>query len=136
MKSTLGLILATSTACAFVCSYFFNLAMDNQDQYLAVIAVAFMDGFFGIAAGVKTEGFKTYKAIKVLKTTVTWITILTVLLIVEVGFNGASWISETILIPFIIFQIISALKNASKAGLIQHTLLNRILTRIDRHKDI
>ena len=35
-----------------------------------------------------------------------------------------------------IFQIISALKNASMAGFIQVGLLNEILDKIDQHKGI
>ena len=42
--------------------------------------------------------------------------------------------SETVLIPFMVFQLISALKNASMAGLIKATELNKILDRIDKHK--
>jgi phage-related holin len=103
---------------------------------LAVIAVAFMDGFFGIIAGTKKEGFKTFKAIKVLKTVFTWIVILTVLLMVERGFKGTAWLSETIVVPFIVFQFISTLKNAAQAGFIKHSLLNDVLSRIDKHKNI
>lgn len=132
MKST---ILVTSTATAFICSYFFNLAMDNAEQYLAVAAVIFMDGFFGIIAGTKREGFKTYKAVRVLKTFVAWIITLTALLMVEAGIKGTGWLSETILIPLIVFQIMSALKNAANAGFIEKGLLAEILKRIDKHKD-
>jgi phage-related holin len=136
MKSTLSiLLLSFTTSLTFVCSYFGGLAIDNNEQYLAVVAVAFMDGFFGIIAGTKKEGFKTYKALKVLKTTFTWLVILTVILMVEIGFPGISWLSETIIMPFIIFQIISTLKNASNAGFIKHSLLNSILEKIDQHKD-
>jgi len=35
-----------------------------------------------------------------------------------------------------VFQLISALKNASMAGFIQVGLLNEILDRIDKHKGI
>jgi len=59
---------------------------------------------------------------------------LTVLLMVERGFAGTSWLSETILLPFIVFQLISALKNASMCGFIKADLLNRILDKIDLHK--
>jgi len=93
-----------------------------------------LDGFFGLWAGVIREGFKTYKAIKVLKTLFAWILILTVLLSVELGFKGTGWISETVLMPFMIFQLISALKNASMAGFIKTELLNNILDKIDQHK--
>lgn len=131
MKTTL---LATTAALSFVCTYFFNLAMENSEQYLAVVAVIFMDGFFGVIAGTKREGFKTYKAVRILKTLVAWIITLTALIMVEAGFKGTSWLSETILIPLIVFQVISALKNAEQAGFIKNDALATILNKIDRHK--
>jgi phage-related holin len=108
--------------------------MDNFEQYVSLIAVVMLDGFFGVLAGMKREGFQTKKAIKVLRTAVTWIMILTVLLLVERGFKGTAWLSETVIIPFIVFQVISALKNASMIGWIPSTLLNDILDKIDLHK--
>jgi phage-related holin len=136
MKSTMLLILLSiTTTFTFICSYFGNLALDNSSQYLAVVAVAFLDGIFGIIAGTRKEGFKTYKALKILKTTFTWLAILTVILMVETGFAGTFWLSETIIMPFIIFQLISILKNASQAGFIKGSLLNEILSKIDQHKN-
>ena len=129
-----NVIMALSTTCAFIGSYFMNLTADNTEQYLAVVAVVLLDGFFGIYAGAIREGFKTYKAIKVLKTLFAWVLILTVILSVELGFKGTMWLSETVLMPFIVFQLISALKNASMAGFIKTELLNKILDRIDQHK--
>ena len=134
MKTTLAVILSATTIVAFLCSYFLELTMDNIEQYLAITALVFMDGFFGIMAGIKREGFKTYKAIKVLKTLFSWTIILTVLLMIEKGFTGTGWLSETVIIPFIVFQLISALKNASMAGLMNQKELNSILDRIDKHK--
>ena len=134
MKTTLAVILSATTVLAFLCSYFLELTMDNVEQYLAITALVFMDGFFGIMAGIKREGFKTYKAIKVLKTLFSWTIILTVLLMIEKGFTGTGWLSETVIIPFIVFQLISALKNASMAGLMNQKELNSILDRIDKHK--
>ena len=135
MKTGLYLTITFTAAVTFLCSYFFNLAMDNVEQFLAVIALVFMDGFFGIIAGIKREGFKTYKALKVLKTAFTWIIILTGLLMIERGFTGTGWLSETIVVPFIVFEIISILKNAASADLIQHSLLVDILEKIDQHKN-
>ena len=74
--------------------------------------VLLLDGFFGIIAGIKREGFKTYKALKVLKNMFAWVVILTVILSIELGFKGTSWLSETIIAPFMVFQMVSALKNA------------------------
>ena len=65
-----------------------------------------------------------------------WWLILTVTLSVEIGFAGTSWLSETFIIPFIVFQLISALKNASLVGFIDIHLLNIILDKIDKHKGI
>lgn len=127
-------IYSMSTIMTFICTYFFNLAMSNSDQYLALVGVVMADGFFGVIAGTKKEGFQTFKALKVLRTLITWIILLTVLLMVEQGFKGTSWLSETILVPFIIFQLMSALKNASMAGFIQMDAVNAILDKIDLHK--
>jgi hypothetical protein len=119
---------------AFVCSYFMELTMRNAEQYLAITALIFADGFFGVIAGVKREGFKTYKAVKILKNLLFWIIILTVILGIEASFSGTFWLSETIITPLIIFQLISALKNASMAGFVKIDELNKILDKIDKHK--
>ena len=134
MKTTQTIILLTSMSLGFICSYFMELTMENAEQYLAIISLVFVDGFFGIIAGVKREGFKTYKAIKILKTLVFWILILTLILVIEKSIPGAGWLSETLLMPLVIFQLISTLKNASMAGFIKGEVLNQILDRVDKHK--
>ena len=133
--SGLGLIISTiSMTAAFVCSYFMELTMQNAEQYLAITALIFADGFFGVIAGVKREGFKTYKAVRILKNLLFWIIILTVILGIEASFSETFWLSETIITPLIILQLISALKNASMAGFVKIDELNRILDKIDKHK--
>jgi len=135
MKSSLSLILSSvSVTIGFVCSYFMELTMQNAEQYLAITALIFADGFFGVIAGVKREGFKTYKAVKILKNLLFWIIFLTVILGIEANFSGTFWLSETIITPLIIFQLISALKNASMAGFVKIDELNKILDKIDKHK--
>ncbi len=135
LKNTYLMIgMGLSGACAFIGSYLMDVTMGNAEQYMAVMLVLLLDGFFGIIAGMKSEGFKTYKALKVLKNMFAWIVILTVILSIELGFKGTSWLSETIIAPFMVFQMVSALKNASMAGFIKNELLNEILDRIDSHK--
>jgi phage-related holin len=134
--SALAITLSISTTMSFICTYFFNLTMTYSEQYLALIAVVFLDGFFGVIAGARREGFKTFKALSVIRTAAVWSMFLTVILLVEQGFKGTGWLSETILIPFVIFQLISALKNASMCGFIKADVLNQILDRIDNHKGI
>jgi len=134
--TTITFLLLPLVTLSFICSYFLDLTMSNAEQYLGLIAVVFVDGFFGIAAGIKREGFQTRKAVKVLQRAISWIVFLTVILMVEKGFYGAGWLSETIIVPFIVLQLISALKNASMAGFIKAEELNKILDRIDNHKSI
>lgn len=129
-------ITATTTTMSFILSYFLELYMGNLEQYLGLIGVIFIDGFFGICSGTKREGFQTRRAVRVLQRTITWVVFLTVILMVEKGFVGTAWLSETIIVPFIVLQLISALKNASMAGFIKAELLNEILDRIDKHKGL
>ena len=120
----------------FICSYFMELTMQNAEQYLAITTLVFADGFFGIIAGIKREGFKTYKAIKILRTLIFWVIMLTLILVIEKSIPGAGWLSETMLMPLVIFQLISTIKNASMAGFIRADVLNQILDRIDKHKGL
>lgn len=134
-SASLSLIVSSiSMTIGFVCSYFMEITMQNAEQYLAIVALIFADGFFGVIAGVKREGFKTYKAVKILKNLLFWVIFLTVILGIEANFNGTFWLSETIITPLIIFQLISALKNASMAGFVKIDELNKILDKIDKHK--
>ena len=128
------LLISLTTVCAFLGTYFLNLTADNAEQYLAIVAVVFLDGFFGVWAGTKKIGFQTRKAVKVLRTLFAWIVILTVILMIEKGFQGTFWLSETFCAPFIIFQLISALKNAHTVGVVNNTILSQILDKIDQHK--
>lgn len=123
-----------STLLAFVGTYFFNLTADNIEQFLAVGLIIFADGFFGVWAGMKREGFQTFKALKVLKTFGFWIVMLACILAIEKGFTGTGWLSETIMAPFLVFQLISVLKNASMVGIVKNELLTQILDKLDKHK--
>ncbi len=136
MKTTQAIIAFTSMSIGFICSYFMELTMQNAEQYLAITTLVFADGFFGIIAGIKREGFKTYKAIKIIKTLIFWIIMLTLILVIEKSIPGAGWLSETMLMPLVIFQLISTIKNASMAGFIKTSVLNKILDSIDKHKGI
>ena len=134
MKTTQAIIALTSMSIGFICSYFMELTMQNAEQYLAITTLVFADGFFGIIAGIKREGFKTYKAIKILRTLIFWVIMLTLILVIEKSIPGASWLSETMLMPLVIFQLISTIKNASMAGFIKADIVNQVLDSIDKHK--
>jgi hypothetical protein len=128
------IIIAMSSFFSFIFAYVYDITINHENTFLSVIVVVLVDGAFGILKGIKTEGFKTYKAIKILRTLIVWVVFLGTVLTVEKGFDGMNWLSEVIITPFMVFQIISALKNASMAGLIEAPLLNEILDKIDKHK--
>jgi hypothetical protein len=134
MKTSLLITLSLTTALAFIGTYFMHLTADNIEQYLSVGLVIFADGFFGIWAGIKREGFQTRKALSVLKTFGFWIVMLSAILSIEKGFTGTAWLSETIMAPFLVFQLISILKNASMVGAVKNELVIQILDKLDKHK--
>ena len=134
MKTSLTLTLSLSTVLAFIGTYFLHLTADNAEQFLSVALIIFADGFFGVWAGIKREGFQTCKAIKVLKTFGFWTLMLGCILSIEKGFQGTSWLSETIMAPFMVFQLISILKNASMVGIVKNELVIKILDKLDQHK--
>ena len=134
MKTAKLILLSSMISFGFICSYFMELTMRNAEQYLAIATLIFADGLFGVIAGIKREGFKTYKAIRILRTLIFWGVILTVILVIEQSIPGASWLSETVLMSLVVFQLVSVLKNASMAGFIKVEVLNNILDKVDKHK--
>ena len=134
MKTSLLITLSLTTAFAFITAYFMHLTADNIEQYLAVGLVVFADGFFGVWAGIKREGFQTRRALSVLKTFGFWMIMLSAILSIEKGFAGTGWLSETIMAPFLVFQLISILKNASMVGVVKNELAVQILDKLDKHK--
>jgi len=131
------LLLITGTATiSFICSYFLGIAVDNIYQFMAVGIVVLVDGLFGVLAGIKREGFKTFKALGIVRTLAIWWIILGAILAIEKGFAGMGWISETVVGTFMVFEIVSTLKNASMAGYIKIDLVNIILDKIDTHKGL
>jgi len=130
------LIISVTALATFFLSYFYDLTLNNINQYLGLIASIWIDAFFGTIAGIKREGFKTRKFLLVLQRTVSWIIFLTVILMIEKGFIGSEWLSETITIPFMVLQLVSALKNAQVVGFIPSKELEKLLNNIDRHKEI
>lgn len=134
MKTSLLITLSLTTAFTFIGTYFLHLTADNIDQFLSVGLVVFTDGFFGVWAGIKREGFQTRKALSVLKTFGFWTIMLAAILSIEKGFSGTAWLSETIMAPFLVFQLISILKNASMVGVVKNELVTQILDKLDNHK--
>jgi len=130
------LIISVTALATFFLSYFYDLTLNNINQYLGLIASIWIDAFFGTIAGIKREGFKTRKFLLVLQRTVSWIIFLTVILMIEKGFIGSEWLSETITIHFMVLQLVSALKNAQVVGFIPSKELEKLLNNIDRHKEI
>jgi phage-related holin len=119
---------------AFLSAYFLNMSMDSMIQYLIIVSLVFIDGFYGIIAGVKNEGFETRKALRIIKSLTYYSGALTVMLLIEMLTPAANWISETFIIPFITFELISIAKNAARAGYLTNQKILKILSKIDQHK--
>ena len=89
------------------------IIFENIDMFRAISFVVFIDFIFGVAKAIKFGRFSVNRAMKVVYYLV----------------------SEAVFLPIIIFQLISALKNASLIGAIPQGLLLKILESIDKHKE-
>ena len=137
MKPTfVMMVLIPTLSLSFVLSYFMQITLQYWDQGTALAMIILLDGIFGIWSGIKREGFKTFKALKIFKSLFSWIAILFTVLVIEKAFPVCFWLSETFVVPVIVFYLISTLKNASACGLIKNELVKTILKRIDQHKNI
>ena len=127
------LIAAFSFGALF--SEWLQMILDAQDQFFAILLVVLLDAFFGIAKAFKMGNFETKKTFKAVFMLVGFWFLLATVLTIEKGFPFASFLSEAILLPILIFQLISTLKNMQLVGLINNKVLMRILQNIDKHKE-
>lgn len=104
-------------------------------QFIAIFAVVILDAVFGIAKAVKLRNFETNKSFKFIFMLVGFWLLLATVLSIEKGFPFASFLSEAILLPIILFQLVSVLKNMQLVGIISSSTLNKILSYIDKHKE-
>jgi phage-related holin len=119
-----------------MCSDIIDDFLIEKYQFLAVFLVVFLDLIFGIAKAIKLGNYETEQALKSIWRITAYELLLAVLLLIEKGFPYAGWLSEAVLLPIIVFQIIGILKNMSLLGLINNTVLSRILKNVDKYKEV
>ena len=125
----------TATIITSLLAYMQIIIVDNINMFVAIFWVVLLDFIFGAILAIKRHEFKTKKAIKIVYYLSTYWAILFVVLSIEKAHPAAYWASEGIVLPILIFQIISALKNAAEIELIPNGLLKELLKNIDRHKN-
>lgn len=110
--------------------------LDAKHQFIAIAAVVLLDAIFGIAKAFKLGNFETKKTFKAVFMLVSFWFVLATVLTIEKGFPFASFLSEAILLPILLFQLISTLKNMHLLGLIDGPMLAKMLSNIDKHKEV
>ncbi|CAL2105484.1 conserved membrane hypothetical protein [Tenacibaculum sp. 190524A02b] len=132
MKTTVLIILFFAGA---ILAELNLMIINDQYQFIAVGAVVIVDLIFGVLKALKLKNFETRKSFKSLFMLGAFWLLLATVLTIEKGFAYVDWLSEAILLPILIFQLISILKNMELLGLISNELFRKILSSIDSHKE-
>ena len=113
----------------------FDAYLAASMQFFAVFLVITLDQIFGSVIALKKDSFETRKAFKSVYKMVAYWSILAVVIAIESGYSYMDWLSEAVMLPLIMFTLISVLKNMQILGLIQDNVLMQILSKIDKYKD-
>lgn len=116
----------------FFVTYACKFIQINEEIFIMITVVVLGDFFFGVMANLKN--FQTKKALKVIWYFVAYNLLAYIVLIIEKAHPSAFWLSETVIMPIMVFQMISILKNMRKAGVLPSSILDQILDKIDSHK--
>jgi hypothetical protein len=117
----------------FILAKFKIIVLNNEDIFLSITVVVIADAFFGMWANIKD--FQTKKGLKIFWYLGGYWTLTAMVLLIEKSHPAAFWLSETIVMPILVFQIISILKNLSLIGLLPKSLATELLEKIDQHKN-
>lgn len=124
-----------ATILAFIFGYFKIIAIDNINLFMAVFIVVIGDWLFGTFLAIRNKSWETRKALKVVYYLTGYWLIVFIVLSIEKAHAAAFFLSEAVVLPILIFQVISMLKNASLLGVLPKGLLLKILSNIDNYKD-
>lgn len=127
---------AIITTFAFIVGYCKLVVIDSENLFAAVFVVVLFDWIFGVMVAFKNNMFETQKAKKIIFYLSTYWLVLFAVLAVEKAAPSAFWLSDAIIIPILIFQFISMLKNMTLLGFMKDSLLSDLLKNIDRYKDL
>ena len=128
----MGFVVASIAA---IFGYFKVIILDNSNLFEAITWVVLIDFVVGVSLAIKNDNFQTEKALKLAYYFGVYFVLCAMVLKVEEGFPSAFWLSEAVIMPILVFQVVSILKNLSLIGLLNNTLLNEMLNKIDKHKD-
>lgn len=129
-------LLISAFSIGALTSEWIQMVFENKHQFIAILFVVLLDAFFGIAKAFKLGNFETKKTFKAIFMLVGFWLLLATVLTIEKGFPFASFLSEAILLPILLFQLISTLKNMHLVGLLNNDALAKILSNIDKHKEV
>lgn len=123
------------TLLSFIFAYGKVLILDNINLFIAIGVVVIIDWIFGVVIAIKNKKFETQKALKIVYYLITYWSMLFAVLSIEKGFSSAFWLTEAIIMPILVFQIISMIKNLMLLGVINNSLAKQMFKNIDRYKE-
>ncbi len=129
------IFLLMTAAIGGVSSEIIQLFLNEKWQFIAIVAVVGLDLVFGVAKALYNREYETKKAFKSVWLLCGYTGLLATVLLIEKGFTFASFLSEAVLLPIIVFQVISIIKNMNLLGLISSEMLTRMLSKIDTYKN-
>lgn len=123
-------------------THVFDIVVESKDAIHSIVLVLLIDWLIGMYKAITTIDaktgkslFRTNKSFKILGYFFAYISLIVLTSSVEKNFNYASWITEAVMIPIIVGQIVSIAKNLSIIGFITNKTLSDILNKIDGYKD-
>lgn len=134
------------TLFSLIFGYFNSMFLEKTDLFIAVLVVVFVDNILGQIIAVKTKTYnkrlkkwgtawENQRALKGVYYIVGYSAIVAVVLSIQKGFPAAGFLDEAVVLPILIFQLVSILKNASLLGVLPQGLLLQLLENIDNYKD-
>jgi len=133
MKSKI-LIYSFSMGALF--SEIIDMFLVEKFQFIAILFVVMLDTSLAMTKAYKDGRFETQKAFRSIVMLVLFWALLGTVLVIERGFPFASFLSEAVILPILVFQLISIVKNLNRLGFINGQLADKILSKIDNHKDV
>ena len=127
-----------------VLGHFSVLYLDNINIFKAIFLVVSVDNIFGQAVGLRTKkkengrlvsAWETQRALKGVWYLFGYSVIVATVLTIQKAFPDASFLTGAVVLPIMLFQLISILKNASLLKILPQGVFLEVMKNIDKYKD-
>lgn len=114
---------------------FFNLAIEHAAEHILITIILLADFFSGMIRALKLKNFSTRRALDIVWQIAGYNIVIFMTYQIEQVYPSLSFLDEAVILPIVVFNFLSFLKNLTLIGVLKNEIVLKIFGNIDKYKE-